>query len=288
MSDPESFLSRWSRRKREALRETDVAGSLRRGSAASSSPPPSGKGGVDWGTSAPQPPDPPPQPSPSRNRVYAGFGHSMERSKSATADFDGGEGEVVARPARAPTGLPFDPASLPPIQSITADTDIRGFLASGVPSELTRAALRRAWACDPKIRNFVGLAEYDWDFNAADSMPGFGPLQITDEVGKMAAQIVEPGRSAPEAGNLLDPAPTIPKAEQIADKNDTETARGATAEIHDQAKQRDEPVNGIGMSSHPDQLTHRGHERVAVQHTAVKPDKGNAFVKRRHGGALPK
>ena len=292
MSDPESFLSRWSRRKREALRETDMSVGLRGSGAASSSPPRtevgstrlrslsslaetrvdavsagegSGVAVVDWGTSAPQPPDPPPQPSPTR-----------------------GEGAAAVRPMPAPIDLPFDAASLPPIESITAETDIRGFLASGVPSELTRAALRRAWACDPKIRNFVGLAEYDWDFNAPDSMAGFGPLQITDEVGKMAAQIVEPGRSAPEAGNLLDPAPTIPKAEQIADESDTAAARGATAEMHDQAKQRDEPVNAIGMSSHPDELTHRGHERVAVQHTAVNPDKGNAFVKRRHGGALPK
>src|SRR6516164_2016438 len=38
------------------------------------------------------PHDPPPRPSPSRNRVYAGFGHSIKRSKSATADFDWGEG----------------------------------------------------------------------------------------------------------------------------------------------------------------------------------------------------
>jgi len=267
MSDPESFLSRWSRRKREVLRETDIRASLRRDSAPS--PPPCGEGSgvaaARAGTALPQPPDAPPQSSPTS-----------------------GEGEAVARPVPAPTGLTFDPASLPPIESITAETDIRGFLAAGVPSELTRAALRRSWACDPKIRNFVGLAEYDWDFNAADSMPGFGPLQITDEVGKMAAQIVEPGRSAPEAGNLLDPAPTIPKAEQIADKNDTETARGATAEVHDQAKQRDEPMNAIGMSSHPDELAHREHGRVAVQPAAVKPNKGNAFVKRRHGGALPK
>src|SRR5215475_60527 len=65
--------------------------SLRRNSAANSSPPPCGEGlgvGVErGGTALPQPPDPPPQPSPSRNRVYAGFGHSIKRSKSATADF---------------------------------------------------------------------------------------------------------------------------------------------------------------------------------------------------------
>jgi len=67
---------------------------LRRGGAANSSPPPCGEGlgvgVVRGGTALPQPPDPPPRPSPSRNRVYAGFGHSIKRSKSATADFDWG------------------------------------------------------------------------------------------------------------------------------------------------------------------------------------------------------
>jgi hypothetical protein len=74
----------------------------------------------------------------------------------------------------------FDPASLPPIESISAETDIRAFLAPGVPPELARAALRRAWAADPKIRDFVGLADYDWDFNAPGSMAGFGPLEMTE------------------------------------------------------------------------------------------------------------
>jgi indolepyruvate ferredoxin oxidoreductase beta subunit len=64
------------------------------------SPPPcgeeSGVGVGEWGTIGPQPPDPPPRPSPSRNRVYAGFGHPITRSKSATADFDWGEGEDTA------------------------------------------------------------------------------------------------------------------------------------------------------------------------------------------------
>jgi hypothetical protein len=189
----------------------------------------------------------------------------------------------VARPVPAPIGLTFDPASLPPIQSITAETDIRGFLASGVPSELTRAALRRAWACDPKIRNFVGLAEYDWDFNAADSMAGFGPLQMTDDIRKMAAQIVEPGVS-----NVLDPAPTTQGAEQVAGKADIDTVRGAAAEMHDQAKHQDEPVNEIGTQSHPNELTRREHGRVAAQYASIKPEKRDIFVKRQHGGALPK
>jgi len=61
------------------------------------SPPPCGEGsgvGVEErSTTVPHRHDPPPRPSPSRNRVYTGFGPSTEGSKSATADFDWGEGE---------------------------------------------------------------------------------------------------------------------------------------------------------------------------------------------------
>jgi hypothetical protein len=52
----------------------------------------------------------------------------------------------------------FDPASLPPIEAIGAGSDIRPFLAAGVPADLTRAALRRAWSADPAIRHFIGPA----------------------------------------------------------------------------------------------------------------------------------
>jgi len=62
--------------------------------ATSSSPPPCGEVSRievgEWGTSAPQRPDSP-----------GSFGHSIEPSKSATADFDGGEGAAEARSQRA-------------------------------------------------------------------------------------------------------------------------------------------------------------------------------------------
>ena len=71
---------------------------------------------------------------------------------------------------------PFDPASLPSIESIGTETDVTGFLKPGVPPELTRAALRRAWTTDPAIRDFVGLVENGWDFNDPQAMAGFGPI----------------------------------------------------------------------------------------------------------------
>src|SRR5260370_40134417 len=66
-------------------------------------------------------------------------------------------------------------------------TDIRSFLASSVPVELTNAALRRAWVPDPAIRDFVGIAENQWDFNDPTAMPGFGPLTAGNDVAGLAA-----------------------------------------------------------------------------------------------------
>ena len=85
--------------------------------------------------------------------------------------------QTITKPGQSPpTESPFDAANLPPIESIGAGSDIRPFLALGVPADLTRAALRRAWSTDPAIRDFIGLSENSWDFNAQDGVPGFGSL----------------------------------------------------------------------------------------------------------------
>src|SRR5258707_6665581 len=91
---------------------------------------------------------------------------------------------TAAAPATdSPASPAFDLASLPPLHSITAGTDIRSFLGSNVPLDLTKAALRRAWVTDPAIRDFIGIAENQWDFNDPTAIPGFGPLGATDVAG---------------------------------------------------------------------------------------------------------
>src|SRR5205807_9489433 len=80
-----------------------------------------------------------------------------------------------------PGALEVDLSNLPPIDSIDAGTDITAFLRKGIPQELSRAALRRAWTADPAIRDFIGLAENAWDFNDPNAMPGFGPLDCSQE-----------------------------------------------------------------------------------------------------------
>src|SRR5262249_8975021 len=91
--------------------------------------------------------------------------------------------------ATAPSGETFDLTQLPSIDSIVANTDVTAFLRPGVPSELTRAALRRAWSSDPAIRDFIGLVENGWDFNDPSAMPGFGPIS-PEEVARLTAQII--------------------------------------------------------------------------------------------------
>jgi len=194
----------------------------------------------------------------------------------------------VARPVPVSADLPSDAASLPSIESITAETDIRGFLASGVPPELTRAALRRAWACDPNIRNFVGLADYDWDFNAAGSIAGFGPLQMTDDVAKMAARIVAPNPCEGGACDSLAPAPTRLKAEQVNQTTVTDTGQDAADETHDRTKFKDEPASETGVPPNPKELAHRGHGSAAAQDAVMKPEDRNVLVRQQHGRALPK
>src|SRR3954465_5853304 len=134
--------------------------------------------------------------------------------------------EALRDPATVIESEPvFDPATLPPIDSISAVTDISAFLQKGVPAELTRAALRRVLTADPAIRDFVGLAENAWDFTDPTAMPGFGPLESSEEVRRMIADLVDRiGQAA---------RPSAPEAEgepaQIAENSNDSNLLSAAA-----------------------------------------------------------
>ncbi|HZD61590.1 MAG TPA: DUF3306 domain-containing protein, partial [Xanthobacteraceae bacterium] len=90
MSEPENFIARWSRRKREAADEAEATKPA----------------------AAPGAPD-----------------------EATHADDDRGEAGGVP-PARSGASEPvseFDWTKLPPVETITAESDIRAFLRAGVP-----------------------------------------------------------------------------------------------------------------------------------------------------------
>jgi hypothetical protein len=105
-------------------------------------------------------------------------------------------------------------APLPRLEDLTAQSDLAQFLRKGVPAALRNAALRRMWALDPKIRDYVGEArDYAYDWNAPAGVPGSGPLDERDIEGLLRRVIgnAEPGprstppQPAPEAGPGIPP-----------------------------------------------------------------------------------
>jgi len=144
-----------------------------------------------------------------------------------------------------------DLSSLPSLDAILADTDISGFLRRGVPTELTKAALRRAWVADPAVRDFIGLAENQWDFTDPEAMFGFGPLRDTDTVADLVAEaagisthIVSPepdirdGRETPVAveGGSPTPDPKTPGADLKLSEADA-AAEPATTGMREDERQ---------------------------------------------------
>jgi hypothetical protein len=178
----------------------------------------------------------------------------------------------------------FDPATLPPIDSITALSDISAFLQKGVPAELTRAALRRVWTADPAIRDFIGLAENAWDFTDPNAMPGFGPLESSDEVRRMIADLVDSiGQAA---------KPSMPEAEtkhaQVAENSSDSNLLGAHVAVEPQP---DQCASSTEMAQNSDDqvLVHSNQENTATQHNVAERNADVIQVSRRaHGGALPR
>ena len=174
------------------------------------------------------------------------------------------DGLTNAQPEGALDEGLVDPQDLPPIDAITADTDIRAFLKSRVPAELTRAALRRAWTNDPVIRDFIGIAENQWDFNDPTAIPGFGPLQGTDDISALLEQAF---------GQLSELATAIAELPMAVEPP-------APAEI----------VEEIGA---PDQLGIPGASNAIAAERAeielgAEQENGAPLKRRSHGGALPR
>jgi Protein of unknown function (DUF3306) len=239
MSDQESFLARWSRRKQAQDAERDA------------------KQGVE----------------------------TIKPSAEASRDVGEARHASDGAPANpASEKPPFDIASLPSIDSITAESDIRAFLAPGVPPDLTRAALRRAWSADPQIRNFVGLADYDWDFNTPGAISGFGALEMSDALRDELARMV--GRSLATGP---DTAATSLPGEQFQVELSGESADAPASPV------QENPValEDHGMKSDDDPhnsspVPQREKEIIATQNRTAAIDNGKLIVKRAHGRALPK
>jgi uncharacterized protein DUF3306 len=255
MSEPDGFLTRWSRRKREA---TQAASEAQEASL----------GAQESGAHA--------------SGAHASGAHASGTQASG-AQAPAGDTEMPVSPPTT-QGPAAEPPSLPPIESIEAGTDIRAYLGKEVAPDLARAALRRAWLADPAIRDFVGLADYDWDFNAPDRMAGFGPLRPTDDVRQLLAHML--------GSETAGPKPTEPSEAEGGQA----TADGPAADCHDAAKgaesdkQTTKPRH-VGVQSDtnasPTNEEEMAGKVAAPQYSEAIASNLTGPVARRHGRALP-
>jgi Protein of unknown function (DUF3306) len=215
VSDHEGFLTRWSRRKREAEHAAPDAAPA---------------------AAAPNEPTVP-----------------------AEAD------ETSASPPQEPE---VDLASLPPLESITAGTDIRAFLAPGIPAHLTRAALRRAWVADPSIRDFVGLAENAWDFNAPDAIPGFGSV-VPQEAQRLIAEFMRNDDRVSSPGAQCEPL----EKPEVGAPQETPSPPAVVREV---------PV----ADASDQHIAEQNETDVALQKEEATDDRPLRLA-RHHGGAIP-
>ncbi|MGZ3347733.1 MAG: DUF3306 domain-containing protein, partial [Xanthobacteraceae bacterium] len=182
------------------------------------------------------------------------------RGREADPDTPGSEPATPSVPE-------FDVNSLPPIESIGADTDISAFLRKGVPAALRNAALRRAWSADPAIRDFMGPTENYWDAAGPDGVPGFGDLDPNFDVKRLVSELF--GEVAPERA-----------------KPDAPASSSASAPFGEICDGRDEGDKAAHASEEREDSQSHPTENAATQKKLSQAQPGQK-ISRRHGGAMP-
>lgn len=256
MNDRDDFLSRWSRRKREAAEQASGP----------ESPIPPQSGGEGSGVGGAPHPDAPSRVDPPHHALRAR-----------------GEGENKVSHA-SDSELAFDITKLPSLDSIGPSTDIRMFLQPGVPASLSRAALRRAWSADPAIRDFIGLSENSWDFTAPDQVAGFGPMLPTDNVKEMLAQIFGGAEKSDSESTIREVAE---RQDEVSQKPAESSGEGAHAGSSPATESASAQIADTADTPQPEELPRRTQDDFASQQEEPKVMEPASPNRRRHGGALP-
>jgi hypothetical protein len=241
----------------------------------------------------------------SRRKQAVRTGEPREEAAAPEPDSSAAtEAHEPAAPQYDPASMPLpevelsadEIAALPPVAELTAESDITLFLCRGVPEPLRNAALRRMWALDPKIRDFVGDArEYAYDWNTPGGVPGSGPLPSREEIARMAARIVR--GETPESSPLDEPVASTEThsqhREQLSAADPDATGRPATTP-HENADLRAGETTPCGTTDRADASLQRTKilgsaetSEVGAETQSHPAGESVGSSARRHGGAMP-
>ena len=203
----------------------------------------------------------------------ARWSQRKQEAKRSEQDAPVAKSDVPSEPLLAADAEPeFDLSSLPKLEEITATTDISAFLRKGVPEQLRNAALRKSWALDPAIRNYVSPAlEYAYDWNTPGGVPGSSEIGAGVDVARLVTQIMGNSKSASE--------PTVMETSAQVTNDRTNVQQGAQGPTLPEQSQRSSS-NTVPLGEPSDQIAKiedfEGTDRVASQQPM-----------RRHGSAKP-
>lgn len=188
------------------------------------------------------------------------------------------DGEIAAAPAAEAEPVPeFDLSSLPSLDALTGETDITAFLRKGVPEQLRNAALRKSWALDPAIRNYVNPAlDYAYDWNTPGGVPGNGELDAGIDVARMVSQIMGTGEPLAEPQVSVSELPA-----EIA--NDPELSGDPEPDLPEQ------PLRLSALASNPVEAPHLeiGQNADSSASDQAPDSVAPQQLVRRHGSAKP-
>jgi hypothetical protein len=128
---------------------------------------------------------------------------------------------------------------------------------------------------DPAIRDFIGIAENQWDFTDPGAIPGFGPLRETDDLQSLVAQAL--GDIDKVAKTVSDVSLSSPKAVTTSRHETTDGSVGQT----DQRPESDSADTAVSSAAGEESKTWGSKTGHDVDNVLARPH-------RSHGGALPR
>ena len=96
-------------------------------------------------------------------------------------------------PPETPLAVPAEsaaPVEIPPDATTIPIEDITAWLGRNIPEGWREVALRRMWSADLSIRDFIGPADYAWDWNTPGGAPGWGPMRAADDMVRLLARAI--------------------------------------------------------------------------------------------------
>jgi uncharacterized protein DUF3306 len=156
-----------------------------------------------------------------------------------------GQAHADAVPAQAgtqspPSAAPPAPEPLPPLESLTSESDFTPFMKPGVDADIRRTALKTLLR-DPRFNVMDGLDVYIDDYSKPDPLPEGWLEQMTQTV--RLGEYRDPDRQAPEP-DAENAQKTAQEAQDHADANAENDVREQVDTQPEALPAADTPVEG--------------------------------------------